>query len=463
MQRRSFLTSAAAGAGGLILPRGPIFGQNAPGNKLNIALIGVGGRGTAHYNVLSNENVAALCDINENALAEGAKRFPQAKHYIDWRKCVDQKDLDAVVCCTTDFTHAFVANWAMNRGLHVYCEKPLGITVEEARVVRATYLKNKNKLATQHGTQRHAYPNFNRVRELVRDGAIGELRNVSAWGNRKIPKPGYLPSAGVPPSHLHYELWIGPTAYHPYNPDYFSGGPGANCLQWNMYWDFGTGQIGDMGAHTMDLAWNALDAGLPLTAEAEGEPFNADVTPVLLKQAFRLPANDWRPAIDVAWHQGGSMPDSPKPFLDLNKIGHGAMFEGTKGVLVADFQNRLLIPGGDMTYYNRRAASEILPNMGGLEEISAFGRDAGEAQARERRAAGSVFQQEWIDACKGNLKTSCDFDYAGKMIEMLMLGLVAYRVGQKLEYDGEAGRVTNVPEANELLARKYRSGWTLNG
>ncbi|MHC4439493.1 MAG: Gfo/Idh/MocA family protein, partial [Planctomycetota bacterium] len=206
-QRRQFLKSTAAvGMGLVILPSGVLSGANAPSNKLNVALIGVGGRGRAHQKPISSENVVALCDVDENAIAKTAEKFPKAKHYVDWRKCLDQKGLDAVICCTTDHTHAFIANWSMNRGLHIFCEKPMANCVHEARVVRETYLKNRNKLATQCGTQRHAFPNFNRVRELILDGAIGTLTDVYAWGNRQIPRPGYLPAEGEPPKHLHYDL-----------------------------------------------------------------------------------------------------------------------------------------------------------------------------------------------------------------------------------------------------------------
>jgi len=443
MERRHFLTSAtAAGSGLLILRSGTLQGQNTPNNKLNIALIGAHGRATAHFGAVKGERVVALCDVDENHLALAAKEFPDAKHYVDWRKCLDeQKDLDAVVCCTTDHTHAFVATWAMNRGLHCYCEKPLGNTVQEARMVRATYLKNRGKLATQVGTQRHSNENFNRVRELVRDGAIGELKSACAWGDRQIRRPGYLPAEGEPPDGLHYDLWIGPSPFHPYNPGYFSGQPGANCLNWNMYWDFGTGQVGDMGSHTMDLAWNAIDAGLPTSAEATGEEFNPEVSPVELAATFEHPANDWRPAITVSWYQGGPMPESPRPYVDLNKTGHGAMFEGSRGWLVADFGSRVIIPrdnAASMTYYTPRPEGELIPPMGG-------------------------FQQEWIDACKGDLKTSCDFDYGGTLIEQMLLGLVAYRVGEKIAYDGAAGRVTNHAEADGLLSKEYRPGWALDG
>ncbi|MFN0172877.1 MAG: Gfo/Idh/MocA family protein [Bryobacteraceae bacterium] len=450
MYRRQFLHTAAAGAGSLI--PGPLRAQNTPGNKLNIALIGVWGRGLAHYEAILPENVVALCDVNENRLREAGQKWPQAKTYVDWRKCLDQKDIEAVIICTTDHTHAFIANWALNRGHHVYCEKPLGITVEEVRTVRANYVKRRNKVATQHGTQRHAIPNFNRVRELILDGAVGDLKSVAVWGNRQLRRPGYLPVEGTPPSHLNYDLWIGPSEYHPYNPGYFSGSAGANCLQWNMYWDFGVGQIGDMGAHTMDLAWNAIDAGLPVAAQADmrlSEKFNPDVTPVELEATFDHPANAWRPAIRVTWYQGGVMPESPKPSIDLKKIGHGVMFEGSRGWLIADFNSRMLIPSdkeGDLSYYKRRGSADLLPNMGGA---SAKG--------------SSVFQREWIDACKGSLKTSCDFVYGGDLIEQMLLGLVAYRAGKRIEYDPAAGRVTNAPEANAFLRRKYRPGWTPNG
>jgi len=443
VSRRGFLKSAVVtGAGLIILPSGTLSGANAASNKLNIALIGAHGRATAHWDAIASENIVAICDVNEKNLALAAKRFPKAKKYIDWRKCLDHKGIDAVFCCTLDHTHAFVGNWAINRDFHVYMEKPVACTVQEARIVRAAYLKKKHKIATQVGTQRHATPNFNRVRELIKDGVIGELSHVYAWGHRKIHKPGYLPASGSIPDWLHYDLWIGPAQMHPYNPGYFAGRAGANCLNWNMYWDFGTGQVGDMGSHTMDLAWNALDADLPTSAFAEGDPYNPEVTPVNLKATFTVPANSWRKEIKVSWYQGGARPNSPKHVnLNTHMLGHAVMFKGSKGALVADFDSRVIIPFGskaDMSYYNRRAKNEMIPDLGN-------------------------FQKEWINACKTDLKTSCDFDYNGKMTEMLMLGLVAYRAGKQIDYDPVNGKVTNSAKANGLLGRKPRKGWTLNG
>jgi predicted dehydrogenase len=369
MQRRDLLKSAAAGL--TILKSGTLRGQSAPGNKLNIALFGVWGRGTAFYDVLRNENVVALCDVNDLRTKEALKIFPKAKTYHDWRRCLDQKDIEAVVICTADHHHAFIANWALNRDMHVFCEKPLGVSVEEARVVRANYLKRRAKVATQHGTQRHAYPNFERIRELILDGAIGELKTVHAWDSRQLPRPGYPSAEGTPPPGFHYEQWIGPSPYRPYSPQYFGGTSGLNCLFWNMYRDFGVGQMGDMGAHTMDLVWNAVDAGGPIAVDVDREvsdKFNPDICPVKLKAIFDHSANKWRGPIQVVWYQGGLKPDAPKNYIDVERIGNGAIFEGTKGAILADFTTRLIIPNnddGDFTYYRRRGKDELLPLVAG--------------------------------------------------------------------------------------------------
>ncbi len=443
--RRDFIKkSAIAGAGFMTLPAGTLFGKNKPSDRLNIALLGAHGRARAHYETLKDENVVAICDVNQLNMDLCAKEFPKAKQYQDWRKCLDHPGLDAVLCCTTDFTHAFIANWALHRDLHVYMEKPLAITVEEARTVRETYLKKKDKLATQVGMQRHAYENFNRLREMVHDGAIGELKEAYAWGNRQLRRPGYLPAAGKPPSTLNYDLWLGPSPEHPYNPGYFMGQPGANCLEWNMYWDFGVGQMGDMGSHTMDLLWNVIDAEQPTSVKATSpEAFNPEVTPVELTSSWRFPANDWRDEIRVSWYQGGAMPQSPSSWIDLNKIGHGAMFKGEKGFIIADFRRRLLIPSGkeaDLTYFDIRSKEELLPELG-------------------------HFQKQWTNACKNGKpsKTACNFEYSANMIETLCLGLCGYRAGESLKYDGRKGRFTNNASANQFLAKEYRKGWPMVG
>ena len=444
IKRRDFIRRSLVAGGGLtILPTGTLFGANGPNNRLNVALIGAYGRARGHYATLHDENVVAVCDVNELKLPYAMKEFPKAKVYEDWRKCLDHPGLDAVLCCSPDHTHAFIANWALNRDLHIYMEKPLAITVNEARTVRENYLGRKEKLATQVGMQRHAQPNFNRLREIIRDGVVGDLKEVFVWGNRQLPRSGYLPAAGPVPSTLNWDLWLGPSPEHPYNPGYFAKLHG-NCLSWNMYWDFGIGQMGDMGSHTMDLAWNVIDAELPeRITSSSSESFNPDVTPVQLTTAFVFPANDWRGKIQCTWYQGGAMPKSPSQWIDLNNIGHGAMFKGDKGSVIADFNRRLIIPEGndaDLTYFNRRSEADLIPDLGD-------------------------FQKQWISACKnGNpAETACNFEYSANMIEGMCLGLASYRAGAELKYDGKQGAVTNVASANAYLTKPYRNGWTMNG
>ena len=443
MNRRHFLAKSSLTTAGLtLLPSGILRAQNGPNSKLNIALIGASGRGNAHHGWIAQENVVALCDIDDEHLAHGLKRFPKAKTYKDWRKCLDHKGLDAIVIATPDHHHAFISNWALNRDLHIYCEKPLAITIEEARTVRANWLTKKGKLATQVGTQMHAQPNYARMKEMILDGAIGQLQHVIGWGNRKLPRSGYLKAEGKPPANLDWDLWLGPASDHPYNPDYFSGGDGgSNCLKWNMYRDFGVGQMGDMGSHFMDLLWNGADCTFPTSAKATGEDFNPEVNPVKLEAHFEHPANDWRGPIRLSWYQGGALPRMPYKGLDADAIGHGAMFKGDKGFIIADYQNRMLIPNardGDLSYYTPRKKEQQLPAIG-------------------------AFHQNWLDACKDPSKsTCCDFEYSSQYIEQMILGLIAHQVGEELTYDGKTGK-TNNAKANALLGRAYRKGWALNG
>jgi len=431
--RRTFLKQSAAVASFMVLPSDILKAGNSPNDKLNIAIIGTGGRGLANTNNVKTENIVALCDVNEKNLAAAAKRFPKAKTYIDWRKCLDQKNLDAVVCSTTDHTHAFVSVWAMNRGLHVYCEKPLANCVHEARVVRQTYLKNKNKLATQMGTQMHATDNFRRVVELIRRGAIGTVSEVRIWCSRTPAGGSYLPEVKPVPEYLHWDLWIGPSPFHPYNPGYIGG-----CLKWNRFWDFGSGQIGDMGSHMIDMAYWALDLRFPLSCEAKGTPVNPDTCPQWLTAVWEHPANDWRPAVKVYWYDGGKKPGMPSEVFNRDKLFKGVLFKGDKGWLLADYHYRVLMLRGDMTHYRSPKPKDLIPSSPG-------------------------HHQEWIIACKTGKPTLCNFDYSGALIEHNLLALVAYRVGKKIQWDAKSLKAVNCPEADKYIYKKYRKGWVLNG
>ncbi|MBI5394702.1 MAG: Gfo/Idh/MocA family oxidoreductase [Verrucomicrobia bacterium] len=433
--RRTFLKNTAlAGAGLLVLKNNPLAAGQSPNSKLGIALIGVAGRGGANLKGVLSERIVALCDVNEGNLKKAAEKFPDAKTYTDWRKCLEQKDVDAVVCSTTDHTHAFVNVWAMNRGKHVYCEKPLANSVHEARTVRETYLKNKGRLATQMGTQIHATDNFRRVVEMVKGGAIGKPQEVRVWCSR-TPKGGsYLEAAGDPPPHLHWDLWVGPSAMHPYNPDYIGG-----CGKWNRFWDFGSGQIGDMGSHMMDLAFWALDLRFPTTCKAEGTPVSPDTCPEWLTAEWDHPANDWRGPVKVYWYDGGKKPGVPSKVFNRDEMFKGLIFKGDMGYLVADYDYRLVMPTkGDMTHYKSPKPEDLIPPSPGHHE-------------------------EWIAACKTGKPTLCNFDYSGAEIEHNLLALVAYRAGKKLDWDAANLKATNCPAADPFIRKQYRAGWTLNG
>jgi hypothetical protein len=434
MNRRTFLKqSTALGAGITILKSGILKAGSSPNEKLNIAIIGVGGRGAANMNNVKSENIVALCDVNDKNLAKAARQFPNAKTYNDWRKCLEQKDIEAVVCSTTDHTHAFINVWAMNRGKHVYCEKPLANSVHEAHVVRQTYLKNKNKLATQMGTQIHEYDNYRRMVELVRRGAIGTVKDARVWCSRTPEGGSYLPEVTPVPDHIHWDLWLGPSPYHPYNPGYFGG-----CLAWNRFWDFGSGQIGDMGSHMMDMAYWALDLKFPTTCQAEGTPVNPDTCPQWLTAEWDHPANDWRPAVKVYWYDGGKKPGMPSEAFDREWLFKGALFKGDKGWLMVDYDWRILMLRGDMTHYQSPKPEDLIPSSPG-------------------------HHKEWLIGCKTGKPTLCNFDYSGALIESNLLALVAYRVGKKLEYDAENMKATNCPEADQYIRKTYRPGWVLNG
>ena len=436
IKRRTFLKGGAiAGAGLVILKSGILKAGQSPNEKLNIAVVGVARRGGANLKNVKDENIVALCDVNAENLAAAAKQFPKAKTYTDWRKCLEQKDIEAVVCSTTDHTHAFVNVWAMNRGKHVYCEKPLANSVEEAHIVRQTYLKNKNKIATQMGTQIHASDNYRRMVELIRNGAIGTPSEARVWCSRMPEGGSYLPEVKPVPDNINWDLWVGPSPLHPYNPGYIGG-----CLKWNRFWDFGSGQIGDMGSHMIDMAYWGLDLTLPTTCEAAGTPISTDTCPQWLTAEWDHPENDWRPAVKVYWYDGGKKPGMPAKAFNREELFKGVLFKGDQGWLLADYSLRILMPklDSDMTHYKSPRSEELIPTSLG-------------------------HHKEWIVACKTGKPTTCNFDYSGALIEHNLLALVAYRVGKKLKWDAENLRATNCPEADQYIRKTYRKGWVLNG
>lgn len=449
MTRKEFLgTSITAATAFTIIPSYVLGGKGrtAPSDKLNIAAIGIGSQGWSELNndAFQNENIVALCDVNETNLKRASEKFTKAKTYADWRIALEQKDIDAVYIASNDQSHAFISVWAMNRGKHVFCQKPLAITVEEARMVRNTYLANKGKIATQMGTQMHAHPNVRRVVELIRGGAIGVPQEAWTWCSREpheeIKFGQYFSDMDPGPNTLNWDLWVGPSAYHPFNPSYIDG----DCLQWNWFWDFGAGQIGDMGSHMMDITFWALDLDFPRTCEAVGSELKNDTCPFWLQATWEHPANSWRPAVKIHWSDGGKKPEG----IPENDRFKAVVIKGDKGHLVADYGYRKI-------WYNNGETSDDDLNI----STGLFPDTKGPI----------THYQEWIDASKNGGSTLSNFDYAGKLIEHNLLALVAYRVKQKINWDAANLKATNCSAADKYVGKSslpgptYRQGWVLNG
>lgn len=430
--RRDFLKRAGGAGTGLVLVGSGVLAKNqSPNEKLNIGIVGVAGRGGGNLAAVAGENIAALCDVDDNKLAAAAKQFPKAKTYCDWRQLLDQPDLDAVVCSSTEHTHGLVCLGALRRGRHVYCEKPIAHSVEEAHLIRQEYLKVKDKVATQQGTQIHAGDNFRRVVELIRAGAIGTVREAHTWCSRVPLGPRSRPPETPPvPPHLHWDLWLGPAPVRPYHPTYFTGG----CLWWDKWWDFGHGTIGGMGPHITDLVCWALDLEYATSIEADSDPKGGypETYPEWLTVRWEYPANGARPPVTVYWYDGVKLPPSP-PDVDLKTWGGlGMLFNGDKGQLLANYGAHVLLP--------KKQYEGFTPP--------------------ERSIPSSIgHHQEWIQGAKTGAPTPCNFDYAGKMTENLLAGVVACRVQQRLAWDAQNFKATNCPEADRFIRKQYREGW----
>jgi predicted dehydrogenase len=424
LNRRQFLqTSTLAGAGVLLAGKGALA-RVSPNEKLNIAVIGVRGRGADNVAGVRNENIVAVCDVDENNLAAAAKEFPSAKTYADYRKMLERKDIDAVVVSTPDHTHAVATMAALNSGRHVYCEKPLTHSVWETRqVIEAA---RKHKRITQLGTQIHATDNYRRVVELVRSGVIGPVREVHVWVGRVWAGKGRPTETPPVPATLSWDLWLGPAPERPYHPAYVP-------FNWRGWWDFGGGTLADMACHHVDLPKWALKLGPPLTVEAEGPEVNPETTPAWLIVRYAFPELDGRPAVNLTWYNGDRRPPHFKEG-GLPEWGDGTLFVGEKGMILADYGRHVLLPEKD--FQGIQPPTAYIPNSIGHHE-------------------------EWIQACKNGGTTTCNFDYGGELTETVLLGNVSYRTGRKLEWDPKSLKAKNCPEADAFIHPAYRKGWRL--
>ena len=444
MNRRQFIYYSTLAASGTALtgyakarPR-PV----SPNEKLNIAGIGVGGKGSGDLNFCSGENIVALCDVNERNLDAAGGRHPQARKYVDFRKLYDEaKDIDAVVVSCAEHTHAFATLPALQLRKHVYCEKPLTHSIWEARLI--TEAARAAKVATQMGTQIHAGSNFRRVVELVQGGAIGPVQEAHvwvgrAWGrqdpeaakrNRDIVTVTERPAGSSPiPAGLHWDLWLGPAPDRPFHDVYFPG------PKWYRWWDFGGGTMSDLGSHWNDLPFWALKLHHPRSIEASGPPPHPELAPASMTATYEYAARGDMPAVKLTWHQGEEKPAAWREGK-IPKWDSGVLFVGSKGLLLSDYMKHVLLPEEQYKDFKPPEPS-IPPSLG--------------------------HHQEWIHACKTGAPTTCHFDYGGPLTEANHLGNVAYRVGRKLLWDAQALKATHTPEADKFIRREYRKGWKLS-
>jgi len=431
MSRRKFLSAAAASVTALaVVPRHVLGGPAAqpPSEKLNIACIGVGGKGYDDVRNVGSENIVALCDVDTKRAAEAFEMFSKARKYSDFRELLDkeEKNIDAVVIATPDHVHIPASIMAMKRGKHVYCEKPLGQNIHEVRA--ATEVARKSKVATQMGNGAHSGYNYRSVVALVKAGTIGEVREVHCWCD-KAWAPGDRPKATPPvPEYLRWDLWLGPAPVRPYHPTY-------HPLGWRQWWDFGNARLGDMGCHMIDLPFSALDLKYPLTAEAESaKPAHKESGPPWLIAKWTFPARGSLPPVHLTWYDGDKRPPLQKEH-NMPDWPEATLFVGSKGMLIADYGHFKLYPEEKFEGVRR----PVLPR-------------------------GRTHHENWIAACKtGNpAEAGCQFDYSGPLTETVLLGTVAFRAGEKIQWDAENMKVTNCAKANEFTHREsYRKGWEI--
>ena len=430
LDRRRFLATGAAATG--IWTAAPSIlraqGKVSANDKLNIGVVGSSGQGGFSIGQLKDiANIAALCDIDETRLAPVARKFPKARTYRDFRKLVEQKDLDAVVVATPDHTHAVASVAAMRAGKHLYCEKPLTRTISEARFV--TDLAQETRRVTQIGTQVHAGTNYRRVVELIRTGAIGEVSEVHVWigssyGGKE--RPANFPPV---PGNLDWDLWLGPVQEQPYHPDWAH-------FNWRHWWHFGGGSLADFGCHYMDLPFWALDLSHPISAEAEGPPVHKDSTPPWLVVRYQFPARvvggrHWKP-LPLSWYHGVKYPDHLLTPEQHKRWSSGILFVGSKGQLLSDYGRHVLLPEKDF--------KDFPPPRPFIQDSRGHHR-------------------EWVEAIRTGGSTTCRFEYSGPLTETVHLGNVAYRMGQKLEWDYRRMKATNCPEADQFIQHHYRGEW----
>jgi predicted dehydrogenase len=499
ISRRDFLVGTAVAATGLmIVPRHVLGGPGhiAPSDRLNIAGIGVGGMGLHNIHALAGENIVALCDVDWHYAEKSfhkmfadlgqaqarldkaqtakerrelqdwikqtkllSRNFDSMKRYTDYRQMLEQqKDIDAVVIATPDHLHAVIASAAMSLGKHVYVQKPLTWSIQEARQL-ATKARENPKIATQMGNQGHSTDDARLINEYIAAGAIGDVREVHVWTNRPlaywpqgIPRPQTRPQpddanwnegavmdrlanamvGNYPkPEGLAWDLFLGPGPVVDYHPVY-------HPFNWRGWVDWGVGAIGDMGAHLIDSPFWSLDLGFPTSVETVSTPFNKASYPMATMTHYDFPARGSRPPVKLTWYDGALLPPG------LEALGAGQMSKDGGVLYIGD--------KGKLIHETYGANPRLLPQS--LH-------DAVGTPPQKFARIKTSHEMNWVQACKGQAEASSPFSYAARLTEVMLLGIVSLRAGGRIDYDAENMRITNVPGANEFLRREYRQGWAV--
>jgi predicted dehydrogenase len=449
--RRHFLqTTAMVASAFTVVPRQVLGGPEAPSNKLNIAGIGVGGMGAQNLKNCAAENIVALCDVDTGYAAKTFKAYPKAMVYGDYRVMLEkQKDIDAVIVATPDHWHAIIALAAIRAGKHVYVQKPMTHSLQEARVL--TEAARAQKVASQMGNQGHSGDGTRLICEWIQSGTIGVVREIHAWTNRPVWPQGVEverpAETRAVPEGLNWDMWVGPAPYRPYHPAYVPG-------TWRAWWDFGTGSLGDLGCHILDAPFWALNLKYPSSVEGcistywqglwkKTDPRNENYPRSTIVR-YRFPARGDLPPLKLTWWDGGMMPPRPEgmePDEELGDSDGGVIFLGDKGVLICGCYGLRprVFPAEKMRELPQKPQT-LAPIPGGIDG----------------------HEKDWVRACKGGTLASSNFDYSGPLTEMVLIGNLAVRFpNRQLLWDGQNLQVTNDKDANAYVRRKYREGWTL--
>lgn len=432
MKRREFLKTTAAF--GLFLPgiSGLARGDASPNERVNVALIGIGGQGGHQVGGLGSQNVVALCDVDDDRAGKVYEKFPNAKKYYDYRKMFDEmsNQFDAIAVSTPDHSH-FHPSWiGMQLNKHLYLEKPMAHCVKECRIL--TELAREKKLATQLGMQRHAMPSMRRTIEAVQCGAIGDIVEVYSriGGDRGMPQP--LDFSKPKPETLDWEVWIGPAKFRPYTS-------GLCPYNWRFWWDYGTGETGNWCCHILEIPFWALNLTYPEKVSAVGPEVDPERTSKGMDVVFDFPAVGDRKALKLYWSHGGFNREIKKHlerFGDRKiKMGN-TFFVGTKGVISCDF---------------------------GWHEVHLYDEKAEYQAPAETIPPSPGFHREWLSAIKGGEPATCNFDFSGKIAEAGLLGNAAYRVGaaEGIRWNWQEIKSPDCAAIDEFNYPNYRKGWEI--